>query len=182
MKECGVDIQHTCETGRKDRRNAMHWAARNGHTEVCAWLHRPVDVNSEDCTTADATGAEAVAAGVDVDACTTDGTVAFHWACWQGQFGKQECCALTRHPALDRQLSWWTQLVSFHTSIEYGLFTRFSSLTGAIHACLTLNSDVSLASRRWVQLAQSERLGLQRCTLGRAARQPADVPLAQTHW
>lgn len=82
VNECGVDIQQTCATGRKDRRNAMHWAARNGHTEVCAWLRRPVDVHKDD----GGLSGEAVPAGVDVDACTTDGTVAFHWACWQGQF------------------------------------------------------------------------------------------------
>lgn len=128
VKECGVDIQQTCETGRKDRRNAMHWAARNGHTEVCAWLHRPVDVNSEDCTTPDATHAEVVAAGVDVDACTTDGTVAFHWACWQGQFGEQECCMLNCQPALDLIRRNSCPPFSSNNGLRMLEFAHFSSL------------------------------------------------------
>jgi hypothetical protein len=116
----------------------MHWAARNGHTDVCAWLREPTATAGTSCvvpaeddgvpaeTTAPAaegtaaaaaaaaaapaapaasaaaapaapppaaaaasveTSAPKVIVGVDVDACTTDGTVAFHWACWQGQFG-----------------------------------------------------------------------------------------------
>ena len=84
VKECGVDIHQACDTGRKDQRNAMHWAARNGHTEVCAWLHQPSETDSSNKT------ADSTIAGVDVDACTTDGTVAFHWACWQGQFGERK--------------------------------------------------------------------------------------------
>lgn len=66
----------------------MHWAARNGHTEVCIWLRRPSDVQIEINPDTVYPDTEAAAVGLDVDACTTDGTVAFHWACWQGQFGK----------------------------------------------------------------------------------------------
>ena len=35
---CQYVAGRACTTGRKDHRNALHWAARNGHTEVCAWL------------------------------------------------------------------------------------------------------------------------------------------------
>ena len=42
----------------------MHWAARNGRTEVCAWLH--------------------FAHGVSVDDPTSDGTTPFHLAVWRG--------------------------------------------------------------------------------------------------
>ena len=47
-----------------DGRNAMHWAARNGQTEICEWLW----------------GSH----GVDVNHPTKDGTTPFHWAVWQG--------------------------------------------------------------------------------------------------
>ncbi|KAL1520136.1 hypothetical protein AB1Y20_023608 [Prymnesium parvum] len=45
-----------------DGRTALHWAARNGHQPMCAWL---------------------VSRGADANAGTRDGTVPLHWAIWQ---------------------------------------------------------------------------------------------------
>ena len=53
-----------CLSTHGDGRNAMHWAARNGRTEICEWLW----------------GSH----GVDVNRPTKDGTTPFHWAVWQG--------------------------------------------------------------------------------------------------
>jgi hypothetical protein len=50
---------------RKRRRHPLHWAARNGHISVVAWLVRDV--------------------GIDVGVGTEDGTTALHYAAWNGQ-------------------------------------------------------------------------------------------------
>lgn len=78
--EAGVPVDQACVSGRKDRRNALHWAARNGHVAVCEWLWRP---HREGGVEEDQ---GVVPAGINLDAATVDGTVAFHWAVWQGQF------------------------------------------------------------------------------------------------
>ena len=59
---CGGEVDARVVKGRRDGRNALHWAARNGHTHVCKWL---------------------VSRGVGVDAPTKDGTTALHWTVWQ---------------------------------------------------------------------------------------------------
>jgi ankyrin repeat protein len=46
----------------KDGRTALHWAARNGHLQVCRWLVR---------------------CGISPDVRTHDGTAPLHWAVWQ---------------------------------------------------------------------------------------------------
>ena len=55
-----------CVSGRKDHRNPLHWAARNGQLDIVKWLHADH--------------------GVDLDSPTSDGTTSFHWATWQGHF------------------------------------------------------------------------------------------------
>ena len=37
-----MPLGQACVTGRKDGRNALHWAARNGHRAVCEWLMQPL--------------------------------------------------------------------------------------------------------------------------------------------
>ena len=69
--ECGVDVSQACVSGRKDMRNALHWSARNGHTDVCAWLRQPVGKKDNVA----GVGTAAVP-GVDVDASVTTQAVA----------------------------------------------------------------------------------------------------------
>lgn len=52
------------QSRQKDGRAPLHWAARNGHLEMCRWL---------------------VARGADANAPTNDGTRPLHWAVWRGQ-------------------------------------------------------------------------------------------------
>ncbi|CAK4286852.1 unnamed protein product [Aphanomyces euteiches] len=52
------------------RRNALHWAARNGHLEICQWL--------------------VLELGIPVDMPTADGTTAFHYAVWNDQLSMCE--------------------------------------------------------------------------------------------
>ena len=51
-------------TRRKDGRAPLHWAARNGRLDVCAWL---------------------VSRGADANRCTYDGDTPFNLAVWQGR-------------------------------------------------------------------------------------------------
>ena len=66
VEEAGIDPATTAQVGRRayHGRTATHWAARNGHTDVVAYL-----VGER---------------GAPVDARTAEGTTAFAWACWQG--------------------------------------------------------------------------------------------------
>ena len=67
----------------RDGRNAMHWAARNGKTEVCEWLW----------------GSH----GVDVNHPTKDGTTPFHWAVWQGHLDTCRWLVDVRRRLVDAQ-------------------------------------------------------------------------------
>ena len=60
VDEIGVPV---VQTQQKDGRAALHWAARNGHADVCEWL---------------------IGRGLDPDVGTRDGTRPLHWAVWQG--------------------------------------------------------------------------------------------------
>ena len=129
-----------------DGRNAMHWAARNGRTEICEWLW----------------GSH----GVDVNRPTKDGTTPFHWAVWQGHL--DTCRWLVDVARAD-----WSTLNSYGCNagqwaaqtgdvevcqylLELGLDLRLlnNNGTGRVHVNVQPVADDAVLVRHRPQLAQ----------------------------